>query len=99
MAAVEGVLALMIGSLMSVMVGAFKYMSKRNFLVLWSFYSFLKVHWYTENKELKLSWQWLLCDTSMLEYSSLLFRGQNSVALGVRCTPTPPAVLPTQNLH
>ena len=98
MAAVEGVLALMIGSLMSVMVVVFKYMSKRNFLVLRSFYSFLKVHWYTENKELKLSWQWLLCDISMLEYSSVLCRGQNTVALGVRRTPTPPAVLPTQSL-
>ena len=76
MAAVEGVLALMIGSLMSVMVVVFKYMSKRNFLVLWSLYSFLKVHWYTENKELKLNWQWFLCDIITLEYSSALFRAR-----------------------
>ena len=89
---------MMIGGLMSVMVVVFKYMSRRNFIVLWSFYSFLKVHWYTENKELKLSWQWLLCDISTLEYSSVLFRGQNTVALDVRCTLTPPAVLPTQSL-
>lgn len=88
MAAVEGVLALMIGSLMSVMVAVFKYMSKRNFLVLWSFYSSLKVHWYTENKEPELSWQWLLCDVCRLKYSSVLFR------VHVRCTPS----LSAQNL-
>lgn len=44
MTAVEGVLALMIGGLMSVMVVVFKYMSSKNFLLLWSFYSFLNVH-------------------------------------------------------
>lgn len=71
MAAVEGVLALMTGDLMSVMVVVFKYMSKKKFLVLWFFYSVLKVHWYTENKELK---------SSRLEYGSVSLRGQNAIA-------------------
>lgn len=84
MAAVEGVLALMTGNLMSVMVAVFKYRGKKKFLALCFFNSVLKVHWNTENKELI---------SSRLEYSSVSHRGQNAIARDVR-PPLSPAVLP-----